>query len=85
MIRLMDVIYSEKKLYLVFEYLSQDLKKFMDTQPKGLPLALCKVGLENFKMCYLLVIEMQMKHFFCSEFDAIVLSQAFAAIFIEFE
>jgi len=41
--RLMDVIYSEKKLYLVFEYLSQDLKKFMDGQSKGLPLCLAKV------------------------------------------
>ena len=42
--RLMDVIYSEKKLYLVFEYLSQDLKKFMDTQTKGLPISLAKVN-----------------------------------------
>ena len=33
--RLLDVIYSEKKLYLVFEYLSQDLKKYMDTAPTG--------------------------------------------------
>ena len=39
----MDVIYSEKKLYLVFEYLSQDLKKFMDGQSKGLPVSLAKV------------------------------------------
>ena len=34
-VRLLDVIYSEKKLYLVFEYLSQDLKKYMDTAPVG--------------------------------------------------
>ncbi|XP_065053397.1 cyclin-dependent kinase 2-like [Rhopilema esculentum] len=34
-VRLLDVIYSDKKLYLVFEYLSQDLKKYMDTAPAG--------------------------------------------------
>jgi hypothetical protein len=27
----MEVIHSETKLYLVFEYLDQDLKKYMDT------------------------------------------------------
>lgn len=28
----MDIVHSEKKLYLVFEYLDLDLKKYMDTQ-----------------------------------------------------
>lgn len=32
-VRLLDVIHKEKKLYLVFEYLDQDLKKYMDTAP----------------------------------------------------
>uniref|UniRef100_A0A8C3YRU7 cyclin-dependent kinase n=1 Tax=Catagonus wagneri TaxID=51154 RepID=A0A8C3YRU7_9CETA len=32
-VRLLDVVHSEKKLYLVFEFLSQDLKKYMDTMP----------------------------------------------------
>ena len=32
-IRLHDVIHTEKKLTLVFEYLDSDLKKFMDTNP----------------------------------------------------
>ncbi|CAK8683000.1 cyclin-dependent kinase 2-like [Clavelina lepadiformis] len=41
-VRLMDVIHSEKKLYLVFEYLSQDLKKYMDAQSCGLPIPLAK-------------------------------------------
>jgi len=36
-VRLMDVLYNETKLYLVFEYLEQDLKKYMDSQPQGLP------------------------------------------------
>lgn len=29
--RLLDVVHREKKLYLVFEFLSQDLKKYMDS------------------------------------------------------
>lgn len=42
--RLLDVIHSEKKLYLVFEFLSQDLKKYMDSTPASeLPLHLVKV------------------------------------------
>ncbi|XP_071430056.1 cyclin-dependent kinase 3 isoform X2 [Pithys albifrons albifrons] len=43
-VRLLDVIHSQKKLYIVFEYLSQDLKKYMDScQARGLPLSLVKV------------------------------------------
>ncbi|XP_030900721.2 cyclin-dependent kinase 3 isoform X2 [Melopsittacus undulatus] len=42
-VRLLDVIHSQKKLYLVFEYLNQDLKKYMDSsQTRGLPLSLVK-------------------------------------------
>ena len=41
--RLLDVVHSEMKLYLVFEYLDQDLKKYMDTSPTGLKLPLVKV------------------------------------------
>ena len=42
--RLLDVVHSEKKLYLVFEFLSQDLKKYMDSAPASeLPLHLVKV------------------------------------------
>ncbi len=40
--RLLDVIHSEKKLYLVFEFLDQDLKKYMDTST-GLPGQLVQV------------------------------------------
>jgi len=32
-VRLQDVVHSEKRLYLVFEYLDLDLKKHMDTCP----------------------------------------------------
>ncbi|XP_070535924.1 cyclin-dependent kinase 2-like [Ptychodera flava] len=42
-VRLLDVVHSEKKLYLVFEYLNQDLKKYMDNSPpSGLALPLVK-------------------------------------------
>ncbi|XP_023584904.1 cyclin-dependent kinase 3 isoform X4 [Trichechus manatus latirostris] len=44
-VRLLDVVHSEKKLYLVFEFLSQDLKKYMDsTLASELPLHLVKLG-----------------------------------------
>ncbi|XP_039937270.1 cyclin-dependent kinase 3 isoform X2 [Hirundo rustica] len=43
-VRLLDVIHSQKKLYIVFEYLNQDLKKYMDSCQSGeLPLSLVKV------------------------------------------
>ena len=41
----MDVLYNEEKLYLVFEYMSQDLKMYMDSLKCGLPLNLAKVSL----------------------------------------
>ncbi|XP_019398160.1 PREDICTED: cyclin-dependent kinase 3 isoform X3 [Crocodylus porosus] len=42
-VRLLDVVHSQKKLYLVFEYLNQDLKKYMDSSWTGeLPLSLVK-------------------------------------------
>lgn len=46
--RLLDVVHSEKKLYLVFEFLSQDLKKYMDSAPASeLPLRSVKVAREG--------------------------------------
>ncbi|XP_076062253.1 cyclin-dependent kinase 2-like [Oratosquilla oratoria] len=35
-VRLLDVVHADRKLYLVFEYLNQDLRKLFDTS-KGLP------------------------------------------------
>lgn len=32
-VRLQDVVHSEKRLYLVFEYLDFDLKQHMDSTP----------------------------------------------------
>ena len=40
----MDVLYNEEKLYLVFEYMSKDLKMYMDSLKHGLPLNLAKVS-----------------------------------------
>ncbi|CAN7993033.1 unnamed protein product, partial [Ixodes hexagonus] len=34
-VRLQDVLMQENKLYLVFEFLSMDLKKYLDTLPKN--------------------------------------------------
>ncbi|XP_065275861.1 cyclin-dependent kinase 2 isoform X3 [Emys orbicularis] len=43
-VKLLDVIHTENKLYLVFEFLHQDLKKFMDSSSiSGIPLPLIKV------------------------------------------
>lgn len=41
-VRLLDVVPSEKKLHLVFEFLTQDLKKFLDTTKSDLPEPLIK-------------------------------------------
>mmetsp|Transcript_50954 Transcript_50954/g.125220 ORF Transcript_50954/g.125220 Transcript_50954/m.125220 type:complete len:299 (-) Transcript_50954:50-946(-) len=34
-VKFLDVVHSSNKLYLVFEFLDQDLKRFMDSQPSG--------------------------------------------------
>lgn len=42
--RLLDVVHADKKLFLVFEYLDRDLKKYMDSVPAGgISLSLVKV------------------------------------------
>ncbi|KAM9176885.1 LOW QUALITY PROTEIN: cyclin-dependent kinase 2 [Mergus octosetaceus] len=41
-VKLLDVIHTENKLYLVFEFLHQDLKKFMDDSSLGIALPLIK-------------------------------------------
>lgn len=47
MFRLLDIVHSEAKLYLVFEFLDMDLKKYMDTigENEGLGLDMVKVRL----------------------------------------
>ncbi|KAM7334605.1 hypothetical protein ACRRTK_007925 [Alexandromys fortis] len=47
-VKLLDVVHREKKLYLVFEFLTQDLKKHMDSAPTPeLPLNVVKVPREK--------------------------------------
>lgn len=42
-VKLLDVIHHDRKLYLVFEYLDRDLKKYMDNAgPDGIPLDLVR-------------------------------------------
>lgn len=41
-LRLFDVVHAERKLTLVFEYLDQDLKKYLDVCEGGLDLAIVK-------------------------------------------
>ena len=37
MVPLKNLVYSEKRLWLIFEFLEKDLKKYMDTYGKVLP------------------------------------------------
>lgn len=41
-VRLMDVLHTEKKLTLVFEYLDSDLKKYMDTCGEAMEMSVIK-------------------------------------------
>jgi hypothetical protein len=41
--RLLDCVQSEGRLYLVFEFVDRDLKKYMEAQPDMLPRAQVKV------------------------------------------
>jgi serine/threonine protein kinase len=43
-VRLLQVLHEDAKLYLVFEFLDLDLKKYMDSlQPVGLPARIVRV------------------------------------------
>ncbi|KAJ3041534.1 Cyclin-dependent kinase catalytic subunit, partial [Rhizophlyctis rosea] len=41
-VRLLDIVHSDAKLYLIFEFLDLDLKKYMDSIPTGLAPELIK-------------------------------------------
>jgi cyclin-dependent kinase len=45
-VRLMDIVHADAKLYLVFEFLDLDLKRYMDSVNKGEGL-----GREHVKVC----------------------------------
>lgn len=46
-VELLDVMYTTDKLYLVFEYLELDLKRYMDTSKYHLGQELVKVNSYN--------------------------------------
>lgn len=46
-VELLDVMYTTDKLYLVFEYLDLDLKKYMDLSKLALEQELVKVIINN--------------------------------------
>ena len=43
-VNLVDLIHGDKKLYLVFEFMDHDLKKFLDITGNALPSQLVKVN-----------------------------------------
>lgn len=45
-VRLLDVLLTDNKLFLVFEYLHMDLKRLMDLTKGPLPLDLVKVSVD---------------------------------------
>lgn len=46
------MLHCDQKLFLVFEYLDYDLKKFMDkSAPNGIPPEHVKVGIESIRAC----------------------------------
>lgn len=48
---LLDVVQSSNSLYLVFEFLNQDLKKYLDSLPaSGMQIPLVKVSSNNFSL-----------------------------------
>lgn len=56
--RLQDVVHSEKRLYLVFEYLDLDLKKHMDSSPEFAK-DHRQVKVSNFSVLFLFFVELE--------------------------
>ncbi|XP_038182240.1 cyclin-dependent kinase 3 isoform X2 [Arvicola amphibius] len=81
-VKLLDVIHREKKLYLVFEFLTQDLKKHMDSAPTPeLPLNIVKSYLSqllqglNFCHCHRVIHrDLKPQNLLINEFGAIKLA-----------
>ena len=68
-VRLMDVLHCDRKLFLVFEYLDYDLKKYMDRHaPSGIPVENAKV---SYNACLLSsIMSTFFLHTYCSHFRA---------------
>lgn len=54
-VNLTDLIHGDKKLYLIFEFMDHDLKKFLEMNKEPLPPLLVKVSLE-FKFKFFIII-----------------------------
>ena len=54
-VNLVDLIHGEKKLYLVFEFMDHDLKKFLDLNGSPLPPQLVKVFYKYFYKIFLVL------------------------------
>lgn len=50
-VRLYNIVHTERKLTLVFEYLDQDLKKYLDVCEKGLEKPILKVRCLGTEQC----------------------------------
>ena len=55
-VRLVNVLHTDKKLTLVFEYLDQDLKKLLDTSVQGFTDIQIKVSLPSVSSFYLVLL-----------------------------
>nr|XP_048307917.1 cyclin-dependent kinase 3 isoform X3 [Myodes glareolus] len=81
-VKLLDVVHREKKLYLVFEFLTQDLKKHMESAPTPeLPLNVVKSYLSqllqglNFCHCHRVIHrDLKPQNLLINEFGAIKLA-----------
>ena len=62
-VNLIDLIHGEKKLYLVFEFMDYDLKKFLDQNGAPLPPQLVKVNKFNFLLGLFLFFEFEFEFF----------------------
>lgn len=64
-VRLVNVLHTDKKLTLVFEFLDQDLKKLLDKTKEPLPEEQVKVSLNLTKKIFLLVFPLSIIKWYC--------------------
>lgn len=50
--RLLDVLMQESRLYLIFEFLSMDLKKYLDSIPSGQYMDPMLVKVKHSALCF---------------------------------
>jgi hypothetical protein len=62
---LVNVLHTDKKLTLVFEFLDQDLKKLLDKTKEPLPEEQVKVSLNLTKIYFFLVFSLLIIKWYC--------------------